>query len=85
MNLQIAIAFLLGALLFLSLVVLAMACIGAAFIWMMAARVYEKHYRRKALREIKKARTRKRSAYPEAVHLIAPAVIEPLRRENNGG
>ncbi len=81
---QIALAFLLGAVLFLGLVALFVACLGTAFVWYLALRVHGQHHRRMALKKLAQTYPAVPNAYGSNGHLLSAVTVERIGGKSNG-
>ncbi len=84
MIMQIALAVLLGAMLFLGLAVLFVACLGTAFIWYLALRVHGQHHRREALRKLAQTYPAVPTAYVCNGRLLPTVTVERIGGKSNG-
>ena len=84
MTTQIGLAVLLGAIMFLGLVVLFAACLGAAFIWYLALRVHGQHHRREALKKLAQTYPAVPNAYVSNGRLLPTVTVERIGGKSNG-
>ena len=80
---QIALAVLLGAVMFLGFVVLFVAGLGTAFIWYLALRVHGQHHRREALKKLAQTYPAIPNAYVSNGRPLPTVTVERIGGKSN--